>query len=68
MRGEEDVLDNLVNSSVMEYFPIVINHKGFIKFSCKDSNKRSKAQHPNTLSIRKLGYMLAAEGGKCPHL
>lgn len=42
------------------------NFKYFVKFSFKDSSKRSKAHQPNRLSIRKLGYMLVTEGRKVP--
>lgn len=67
MRGEKDLLANLVNFSVMEYFPHCYHYKCPVKFSFKDSSQRSKAHQPNRLSIRKLGYMLVAEGGECPH-
>lgn len=66
MKGEKDLLDNPVNSSVMEYFPQCFNFKCFAKFSFKDSSKRSKAHQPNILSIRKLVQMLVIEGRKVP--
>lgn len=64
MRGEKDLLDNIINYSVMGYFPHCFNFKCSAKFSLKDSGKRSKAYQPNRLSIRKLGYMLVIEGRK----
>lgn len=63
MRGEKDLLANLVNFSVMGYFPHCYNCKCFIKFSFKDSSKRSKTRQPNRLGIRKLSYMLVMGGG-----
>lgn len=60
MRGKNDLLGNLVNFSVIDYFPHC--YKRLVKFSLKDSSKRSKAHQPNRLSIRKLGYMLVTEG------
>lgn len=66
MRGEKDLLDNLVNFSVMEYFPDCYNVKCFVKLSFKDSSKRFKAHQSNRLSIKKLGYMIVTEGRKVP--
>lgn len=39
MRGEKDLLDNLVNFSSMAYFPHCFKNKCIVKFGFKDSIK-----------------------------